>query len=245
MRGLASRRTSGFTLVEVLVVIGIIGLLVGLMFPVITSTRASTRRARCESNLKQLYVAFQLYTGDWGKLPCPGGLVGDLNYWAQEGGGGIDPYLKNRGAGPQSVYCCPAYTGVWRSRWSPRTYGMNSFLREPADVGHPDSTRILSGIRQSRILMPSRTILLYEGIPADSGSWYGEGYVYRCGNWECVKGYYAKPILHWQDAEKIWHRGRNNYLMCDGRVVSMPPERYPFPGPTRPANNLWYARLRR
>ncbi|HUV04937.1 MAG TPA: type II secretion system protein [Armatimonadota bacterium] len=242
-----ARVASGFTLIELLVVIGIIGILASMLFPVFASARKASHKVVCQSNLRQIYAAFQLYVCDWDdRLPCPGGLTGDLTYWAQENGGGIDRYLKCQDLGRKSVYCCPSYAGEFRSNWSPRTYGMNSFLREPPDVAYPYSCAYLTGIGQSRIKAPSSTILLYEGMSANGTNPLGEGYVYRCGNWTCVRGYYPSRQVHWQDAHKPWHGTSNNYLMCDGHIVTMPPEKYgSFPGPTSPANNLWYAeRLR-
>ena len=238
-----SSTVCGFTLIELLVVIAIIGILAGILFPVLASARAASRKSVCQSNLKQLYSAFQLYTDDWNDtLPCPGGLAGDLTYWAQEKAG-LNTYLKCQHLGAKSVFCCPSYAGRWKSQWSPRTYGMNSFLREAADIPYPASSAYLNGITWTGICVASMTILLYEGIPADEGNALGEGYVYRCGNWEWVSGYRPKPILHWQDAQNPWHRNMNNYLMCDGHVISMEPEKYAsFRGPTHQGNNLWYAR---
>lgn len=238
-----SRTVAGFTLIELLVVIAIIAILAGILFPVFASARTTSRKSVCQSNLKQLYGAFQLYADDWdGTLPCPGGLPGDLSYWAQENGG-IEKYLGCQDLGSKSVYCCPSYTGVWKSRWSPRTYTMNSFLREPPDVYYPHSLAYLDGISFTGIDAPSRTILLFEGIPADDTNNLGEGYVYRCGDWTCVRGYYPKARRYWQLADRPWHGIRNNYLMCDGHVISMAPEKYPhFSGPTCERDNLWYVR---
>lgn len=233
-------RTSGLTIIEVLVVIAIIGILAGILLPMFLSAKESVRVAKCQSNLKQLYVAFELYADDWnGVFPCSGGREGDNSYWAQEGGGGVDAYLKNRRKSGQSVYCCPSYTGEYKSEWSARTYSMNSFLRSPWDISYPGCLGIMCGIRKARIVEPDRTILIYEGMPEDSTNAHGEGYVYRCGNWTLVRGYNQKK--YYQEPDKPWHRGRNNYLFCDGHIELREPERYPqFRGPTSAQNDLWY-----
>ena len=51
-------RAHGFTLVELLVVIAIIGTLVGLLLPAVQSARESARRSQCQSNMRQIGLAF-------------------------------------------------------------------------------------------------------------------------------------------------------------------------------------------
>jgi prepilin-type N-terminal cleavage/methylation domain-containing protein/prepilin-type processing-associated H-X9-DG protein len=88
-RTISRPRGAGFTLVELLVVVGIISLLISVLMPALAKARASAERTRCMANLRQVGFAMQMYRNEHRNTLFPSGNYG---YWDDASGKALSPW---------------------------------------------------------------------------------------------------------------------------------------------------------
>lgn len=142
-----------FSLIELLVVLGVVMLLIGLLIPALRSARETARIASCLSNQHQLIIAWSLYANDYQDRAMP------LAYWSEADIGGgpqvfwwgthgtpsspvdlsrgfIGPYLGAELARKSVFECVSQPWGSYRPQGASNeptsTYGYNGYYLSPA-----------------------------------------------------------------------------------------------------------------
>ncbi|MFT3878577.1 MAG: DUF1559 domain-containing protein [Gemmatales bacterium] len=109
-----------FSLVELMVVVGVIGLLISLALPAIQKVRASAARLTCLSNLRQIGMSLHNYHVDFGRLPLMSLSNQDLLYsrnpeaivsWRVS----LLPYLDQSNLWRDTVNACQITNETWRN----------------------------------------------------------------------------------------------------------------------------------
>ena len=175
MRRPRDTRLDGFTLVELLVVIGIIAVLVALLLPVLKNAREQARSTACASNMRQIYSAIVMYGNENRQmLPLPNDFVPKIWAVGMLGPGQMDfkngtlwPYVARDTASRQAVFLCPSdgpdrFAGDFFGRPNPQAPRNYTYCFTAELQRQWLATGILQSVRWSQIRRTANKMLLLE-----------------------------------------------------------------------------------
>lgn len=183
----SNQRCTAFSLIELLISIGIIGVLIALLVPALHGVRGQAQQTITRANLRQTYMAFSSYTayydetypwrplgGDWILLNPEGtlqvrpshfglsyywpGLMMEILPWEEH-------YRSWLGGGARygdAPWIPPEGVNL---AWRPSSFSLSeSFLARPQlwTPGATDTTENLRPVRENEVLAPASKVLLYD-----------------------------------------------------------------------------------
>jgi prepilin-type processing-associated H-X9-DG protein/prepilin-type N-terminal cleavage/methylation domain-containing protein len=198
-----SNYDEAFTLVELLVVIGIVTVLLSCVLPALGRAKLHARNVVCLSNLRQLGVAASSYAADAGRLPS---FLEWLYALSPEGEGDLKtgslyPYLNSK-----RVYLCPTQSPqVANPQWStgPTTFQADHSYAMNCESCHAHDITACQA--------PARTVYLVEeaNLPRNRWGSIAEPFPIRIGT--------NAPI----STPAFPHGRRANLLMMDGHITRL------------------------
>jgi prepilin-type processing-associated H-X9-DG protein len=246
----APRRASAFTLVELLVVIGIIALLISILLPALNNARKKAQAVECASDMRQIFLAMQMFAQDnKGHLPRPhivpdvtgghpdfatksafvhlmAGAAGhaDLN----DNKGGLLKYLGGSPAGRESVLMCSGDTGEPLighpvNDLYPRnySYSFNHQIAQRNDALRGGTGGVMLGIRLGSVPRASEKIIIYEEqAPNDTWNIIPHPHDLPSARHGSKDSYNAQRD---PNSRAYQYAGRGNVCFFDGHVILMSP----------------------
>jgi prepilin-type N-terminal cleavage/methylation domain-containing protein/prepilin-type processing-associated H-X9-DG protein len=212
-------RRRGFTLVELLVVIGIIALLISMLLPALNRARESAKTVSCSNNLRQIGVGMMQYVNaNKGWFPVFTDYYmnpQDQNnkYWYQR-------LVNGRHITGMDVFFCPSSEMTYRQPntvtpqyyafyWGGISYGLNLALSIP----YRSNMSVYQTCRMTQVRNAAEIVMVVDASLAAGTQLYGILYAYP----------WAKPVSAGADSAVAWPRHNNqtlcNVLWVDGHVT--------------------------
>ncbi len=225
-----------FTLVELLVVIGIIAVLISVLLPALNRARGAARTIVCASNMRQIGQATFLYVNDnKGLLPLGslalnasgGNAVWDTLLSKYLGRESTDIYINNN---PPPTLKCP-YDNVDRPSWCPKAIRSYSMVQAATGTwpqrvangiasesyypkGHAQYNVNFRTFKITDVRKSARTLMLVEAFGVVTNpNMAGHATGALCQTPNSQLGSFREPVHH-----RKW-----NYLMVDGHVEALAP----------------------
>lgn len=230
----------GFTLLELLVVIALIGILAALLLPALSLAKAYAQSASCKNHLRQMGMALKMYVHDhqnkyphylgpagpsYGDATGQGGRAKGLVYWSSK----LFPYYALNWT--NASYHCPGYNGKIKGPYIPGAIDrLGSYAYNAAGVRIDDRTNenfglgpvmfwkdsptsYVPAVSESKVSVPSEMLAIGDSLM--KAGLEGGTDVGRCG------GLFASELA--AEPYVSCHGKNYNLLLCDGHVSAMSP----------------------
>lgn len=215
-------KKSAFTVTELIFVVAVVAILAALLFPIFTRARENASRASCQSNLKQIGVAWLQYARDYDgqmmRFSTGDGNPSSANpvrYWWGGSNGGttyaaaqslLSPYLKSG-----ENYSCPSFALPVAAYRGPLGYGYNADTLSPTTYGTaPNYAATARPMSLNSLENAARTVAF-----ADAAQLNSKGKLRP-------STYLAKPSDDYPNFHAR-HQNKGNVLFCDGHVRALRP----------------------
>jgi prepilin-type N-terminal cleavage/methylation domain-containing protein/prepilin-type processing-associated H-X9-DG protein len=198
---MALHNRRGFSLIELLVVISIIAILTGILFPVFAQTREKARSTMCLSNARQIGYAHTMYAQDWDEKLVPlrlnfrrGPEIFD-RHWMHL----LYPYVRSA-----ELFDCPSSPQKWHG---PELSG--------GAGGYGYNAKFLMTTSLAQIAKPSATIAYSDTAPAINDIWFAIGVRPRNTPYWIVQQARDEAFVDYR------HLGMANVVFMDGHAKAM------------------------
>lgn len=251
------KQRNAFTLVELLVVIGIISILISILLPALNKVRQSAWRIDCQSQMKQVAMGMMMYANEnkgclpvlWGRCPTGAWDYAVQDNWISL----VAPYIvPNPGSGLDAsmaaikLFTCPAYwptVGNYPAAGGvgvQRTYVINSqwdsFFHSG---GRPYPWYGVGGVNLGRIKGPSGKAMVFElwwnYVPLNLPLYKNDSTTWDCAD-DLIRPLPGPGVV----LNKAPHSSAGSYganvAFCDGHVAWVP---YNSAGSLPPTAAFW------